>query len=200
MGELLGEHVWRATALFERFAAARPAAPDHYYLSLFGTRPERRGQGLGWLCWPTTWPGSTPRGWPAYLESTNPANLERYRSVGFVDPGAFALPGDGPTVTTMWREPRPPPDGPRGPGPVSPGRVAPTSPDQSGGLHPDHRTGVGGVDHEPVARRRCPTWSTPAGPVPKNTRSPGCTVPAGHRRAGVELVLGHPGEPTPAAA
>ena len=43
----------------------------------------------------------------AYLESTNPANLARYRSVGFVDLGSFTLGDDGPVVTTMWREPRP---------------------------------------------------------------------------------------------
>ena len=45
-------------------------------------------------------------GLPAYLESTNPANLERYRSVGFEPCGEFALPEGGPVVTTMWREPR----------------------------------------------------------------------------------------------
>ena len=46
-------------------------------------------------------------GMPAYLESTNPVNLARYRSVGFVDADRFALPDGGPVVTTMWREPRP---------------------------------------------------------------------------------------------
>jgi hypothetical protein len=42
-------------------------------------------------------------GAPAYLESSNPVNLGRYRSVGFEKHGEFALPEDGPTVTTMWR-------------------------------------------------------------------------------------------------
>ena len=44
-------------------------------------------------------------GTPAYLESTNPANLDRYRSVGFVDRDTFRLPAGEPEVTTMWREP-----------------------------------------------------------------------------------------------
>jgi hypothetical protein len=44
---------------------------------------------------------------PAYLESTNPANLRRYEGVGFAASGTFELPDGGPTVTTMWREPRP---------------------------------------------------------------------------------------------
>jgi hypothetical protein len=46
-------------------------------------------------------------GEPAYLQSTNPANLRRYESVEFVTYGTFGLPGDGPMVTTMWREPAP---------------------------------------------------------------------------------------------
>lgn len=43
---------------------------------------------------------------PSYLESTNPSNLDRYRSVGFEVVGGFALPGGGPYVTTMWRRAR----------------------------------------------------------------------------------------------
>ena len=43
---------------------------------------------------------------PAYLESTNPANDVRYRSVEFEARGRFSFPGDGPVVTTMWREAR----------------------------------------------------------------------------------------------
>ena len=104
--ELLGPEVWRATALFERFEAARPKAPEHYYLSLFGTRPEARGQGLGMALLADNLARIDAEGMPAYLESTNPVNLGRYRSVGFVDAGQFALPDGGPQVTTMWREPR----------------------------------------------------------------------------------------------
>jgi hypothetical protein len=42
----------------------------------------------------------------AYLESSNPANLERYQQVGFVPQGEFKLPQGNVTVTTMWRHPR----------------------------------------------------------------------------------------------
>jgi GNAT superfamily N-acetyltransferase len=103
---LLGPDVWRATALFEAFDAARPTGTDHYYLSLFGTRPEQRGRGLGMALLAHNLRQVDAEGMPAYLESTNPANLERYRSVGFVDTGEIALPDGGPVVTTMWREPR----------------------------------------------------------------------------------------------
>jgi hypothetical protein len=42
-------------------------------------------------------------GIPAYLESSNPANDQRYAAVGFRPRGTFAYPGGGPIVTTMWR-------------------------------------------------------------------------------------------------
>ena len=42
---------------------------------------------------------------PAYLESTNPANLPRYEALGFNRRDEFA-PASGPVITTMWREAR----------------------------------------------------------------------------------------------
>jgi hypothetical protein len=43
-------------------------------------------------------------GMPAYLESTNPANLKRYESVGFQERERLTMPS-GAVVTTMWRPP-----------------------------------------------------------------------------------------------
>ena len=40
---------------------------------------------------------------PAYLESSNPANVALYERYGFRTLGSFELPGGGPTVHTMWR-------------------------------------------------------------------------------------------------
>jgi GNAT superfamily N-acetyltransferase len=104
--ELLGPDVGRAEALTERFTTARPTAPDHYYLSLFGTRPDSRGRGIGMALLADNLAVIDREGRPAYLESTNAANLDRYRSVGFVDRDVIDLPGDGPDVTTMWRDAR----------------------------------------------------------------------------------------------
>jgi GNAT superfamily N-acetyltransferase len=107
MEDLLGTHLWRAETLFAGLEAAHPEVPGHYYLSLFGTRPESRGQGLGMALLADNLALVDAEGEAAYLESTNPANLARYRSVGFVDHGSFTLPDGGPTVTTMWRAARP---------------------------------------------------------------------------------------------
>jgi GNAT superfamily N-acetyltransferase len=107
MEELLGPEVWRAEALMAGFSAVHPEGPDHFYLSLFGTHPAARGQGLGMALLADNLARVDGEGAAAYLESTNPANLDRYRSVGFVDRASFTLPDGGPTVTTMWRDPRP---------------------------------------------------------------------------------------------
>ena len=85
-----------------RFEAARPARA-HHYLSLLGVHGDHRGKGIGMALLAHTLKALDRSGSAAYLESTNPANLKRYRSVGFDDLSEFALPDNGPTVTTMWR-------------------------------------------------------------------------------------------------
>ena len=103
--ELLGPDVGRSTMMGEAFERAHPKVPEHYYLSLFGTRPDQRGKGLGMSLLADNLARIDAEGAPAYLESTNPANLDRYRSIGFADHGGFRLGEAGPVVTTMWRAP-----------------------------------------------------------------------------------------------
>jgi hypothetical protein len=43
---------------------------------------------------------------PAWLESTNPANDHRYRSVGFEPFGSFRTIDEQHVITTMWRPAR----------------------------------------------------------------------------------------------
>ena len=93
--------------VFEQFESAHPHERDHYYLSLLGTHTAHRGSGLGMGVLADNLAQLDKMQMPAYLESTNPANLKRYESVGFAVFGAFQLPNGGPTVTTMWRDPSP---------------------------------------------------------------------------------------------
>ena len=92
--------------LMARFEAAHPREVPHYYLSLLGTHPDHRGRGIGmWLlAHALTMIDAEHR--PAYLESSNPANNDRYRKVGFEPLGEFSYPGGEPVVTTMWRPAR----------------------------------------------------------------------------------------------
>ena len=105
--ELMGDGAARVLETMERFDAAHPQDPEHYYLSLLGTLPERQGQGegLGLLAESLAW--IDERGAPAYLESTNPGNDRRYERHGFLKRDSFELGEDGPSVTQMWRQPQP---------------------------------------------------------------------------------------------
>jgi len=101
--ELLGERAGLLMEVFEGFETAHPRTEEHFYLSLLGTDPAHRGRGIGMGLLRKTLARIDALGAPAYLESSNPANNERYESVGFQRRDEFTLPADGPLVTTMWR-------------------------------------------------------------------------------------------------
>lgn len=104
--ELAGPPPPMVLELLERFERAHPHDPPHYCLTLFGTDPERRGNGYGMELLRQNLAVIDADGMPAYLESTNSANLPRYESVGFKPHGTFDRPDGGSTVTTMWRPAR----------------------------------------------------------------------------------------------
>jgi len=105
MRGLVGDHCDVFMEGIELFEANLPEEP-HFHLDLIGTHADRRGSGIGMDLLRENLGLVDETHMPAYLESTNPANLGRYGSVGFVVIGQFTLPGDGPTVDRMWREPR----------------------------------------------------------------------------------------------
>ena len=107
---LLREHVGpgadEVLELVDEFAANRPTEP-HYYLSLLGTHPDRRGRGEGMALLEDNLERIDAQGAAAYLESTNPDNNHRYEARGFAQVGEFTTPNEAsPVVACMWREPR----------------------------------------------------------------------------------------------
>jgi GNAT superfamily N-acetyltransferase len=109
----LGEQIERtagpeaaATAreIEERFEAGQPDG-SFFHLTILATHARHRGQGLGMRLLAETLTRVDALGSAAYLESTNPVNDERYRSVGFEPRAAITMPG-GQVVTTMWRPAR----------------------------------------------------------------------------------------------
>jgi ribosomal protein S18 acetylase RimI-like enzyme len=104
--EQLGAGVGQYVELLERFAAAHPRHEAHYYLSLLGTHPDHRGRGIGMALLEHDLALIDTEHMPAYLESSNPANNQRYARLGFERVGEFSFPGNGPVVTAMWRAAR----------------------------------------------------------------------------------------------
>jgi GNAT superfamily N-acetyltransferase len=102
--ELVGLRAPEVMELLERFEAAQPEMPAHYYLSLLGTDPARRGNGYGMALLELTLEMIDAEGMPAYLESSNPDNDPRYERRGFRRIGDFDRPDGAHTVARMWRD------------------------------------------------------------------------------------------------
>ncbi|MDP6975134.1 MAG: GNAT family N-acetyltransferase [Acidimicrobiales bacterium] len=83
---------------------AHPHTP-HWYLAFVGTRPEGRGRGLASRLIAVVTDRCDAEGIPAYLESSDPANVPLYERHGFAVTGEVEIEG-GPTIPLMWREPR----------------------------------------------------------------------------------------------
>jgi ribosomal protein S18 acetylase RimI-like enzyme len=96
----------RVLELFGAFEANHPHEPPHFYLSLLGTDPEHagNGHGLGLVadCLAEIDAGDPAA--PAFLESSNPANVPRYERLGFRPTREVELI-DGLAGTQMWRGP-----------------------------------------------------------------------------------------------
>jgi GNAT superfamily N-acetyltransferase len=103
--EALGDHAQAVLETMERFAEATPKEPPFYYLSFLGTHPASRGQGIGMGLLAELADLADQEGRPIYLESTNPANNQRYERLGFGAQTRFSTPDELHTVTTMWRRP-----------------------------------------------------------------------------------------------
>ena len=102
--ELCGPRAGDVMELLERFDASHPHEPEHWYLSLLGVHPSRRGEGLGMRLLAHRLEQTDEEGVPAYLESSNPANDHRYERLGFTRTGEFTTPDGEHTVGTMWRD------------------------------------------------------------------------------------------------
>lgn len=68
--------------LLEQLGAAHPAGP-HWYLPMIGVVPAHQGRGLGGLLLSHALARCDAEHLPAYLESTNPANVPLYERHGF---------------------------------------------------------------------------------------------------------------------
>jgi GNAT superfamily N-acetyltransferase len=92
--------------LVARFEAHHRRDEPHAYLSLLATHPDHRGREIGMALLASDLRRIDELHVPAWLESTNPANDGRYRSVGFEPVGSFRTVDERRVITTMWRPAR----------------------------------------------------------------------------------------------
>ena len=104
--ELLGRDAPRALGAFEALDEHHPHDEPHFYLSLLGTASAHRGHGYGLALLADCLREIDQHAVPAYLESSNPANVALYERHGFRPHGVIDLPRGGPQIVTMWREAR----------------------------------------------------------------------------------------------
>jgi GNAT superfamily N-acetyltransferase len=104
--ELLGARSRTVLEGLVRFEEAHPHDEPHYYLSFVATHDDHRGKGIGEQLLAQNLARIDTEHFPAYLESSNPKNMERYRRLGFEPRSEFSMPDNGPPVTTMWRPAR----------------------------------------------------------------------------------------------
>ncbi|MFF9199020.1 GNAT family N-acetyltransferase [Streptomyces sp. NPDC014779] len=102
---ILGDRAGLFKEAVETAAAHAPAEP-HWSLALIGAAPASQGTGQGAALLRSGLAQADAAGAPVYLESSKAANLPVYEHFGFRVREEFALPGGGPLLWGMWRDPR----------------------------------------------------------------------------------------------
>lgn len=102
-------HVRRGQAVIRELERRHPREPPHWYLSVLGTDPAHQGCGVGSALVRHVLDDPANAGEHAYLETETRANVPFYRRFGFEVTGEFDVPGGGPHLWLMWRQPPPEP-------------------------------------------------------------------------------------------
>lgn len=101
----LGRRARSGAVVGEALEAAHPAEP-HWYLATIGTSNAARGRGHGSALLRSRLDRCDRAGTPAYLESSKESNIGYYQRFGFDVTREIVVPGGGPTLWAMWRDPR----------------------------------------------------------------------------------------------
>ena len=91
-------------AVFEQMGSYHPSEP-HWFLPLIGVDPRCQGKGYGSMLLRHALAECDRDHVPAYLESSNPANIPLYERHGFVTLGTIQE-GSSPTIVPMLRAAR----------------------------------------------------------------------------------------------
>jgi ribosomal protein S18 acetylase RimI-like enzyme len=100
----LAGHLPSAARGVDRVEKRHPPEP-HLYLAVLGTDPPAQGRGIGSALLRPGLELCDREGLPAYLESSKESNVAFYGRFGFRVTEEVRMPGDGPMVWLMWRDP-----------------------------------------------------------------------------------------------
>ena len=100
-----GRHVTRPIRAFSLLDGGHPEEP-HYYLSALGVDPEAKGRGIAEALLERVLDRADAHRMPVYLETGRPKSRDFFVRHGFTVTEELELPGGGPPVWRMWREPR----------------------------------------------------------------------------------------------
>jgi ribosomal protein S18 acetylase RimI-like enzyme len=103
--ELIGSDAETRLTAFAKMEEMHPHE-SHFYLFSLGTHAEYQGQGLGAEVVAPVLEICDAQRLPVYLESSNPRNIPFYQRHGFELRGELLLAEGGPSLSTMWRDPR----------------------------------------------------------------------------------------------
>ncbi len=106
---ILGDRAELFGSAVESAVQHTPQEP-HWSLALIGADPAAQGQGQGAALLRSGLAQADAAGQPVYLESSKKSNIPVYEHFGFTVREEFRLPGEGPVLWSMWREPRRPAD------------------------------------------------------------------------------------------
>jgi ribosomal protein S18 acetylase RimI-like enzyme len=106
MLRLFGRRLPLALRYLMRVEHRHPKSPPHWYLEVLGTEPARQGRGLGSLLLRPMLALCDRDGLGAYLESSSERNRLLYERHGFRVVERFNMPGGGPEIRRMWRDPK----------------------------------------------------------------------------------------------
>ncbi len=104
---LFGTRLPKALSALGGVEKHHPTEP-HWYLAMLGTDPDQQGKGVGSALLRPVLDRCDRDGLPAYLESSKETNVPFYERHGFTVTDTYDLPGGGPRLWLMWREPVPP--------------------------------------------------------------------------------------------
>jgi GNAT superfamily N-acetyltransferase len=105
MAPVIGWRLPAAVRVMQAVEHHHPPAP-HWYLAVVGTDPPAQGRGIGSALLTPVLDRCDAEGVGAYLESSKESNVPFYVRHGFQVTKTIDLPGGGPRLWLMWREPR----------------------------------------------------------------------------------------------